>query len=152
MLELVETSPLARRSSLITAVKCPSALGGHNGVLSGAPCCFRPPHRAGRSADIGLCCDSLSIFWCRFVVFTGTIFPFAIAYFSPRHGSAVFWIVMAGLFVVHIIFFVPLIRYVRQLTGFDYILYGPLEALAFAVVIPRAMRMVRGRAGGPDAK
>jgi hypothetical protein len=90
--------------------------------------------------------------WGRFVVFTGTIFPFAIAYFSPRHGSAVFWIVMAGLFVVHIIFFVALIRYVRQLTGFDYILYGPLEALAFAVVIPRAMRMVRGRAGGPDAK
>jgi hypothetical protein len=92
--------------------------------------------------------------WSRFAVFNATIFPFAIAYFSPRHGSRIFWIVMTGIFVLHMIFFVAFMHYVRQLTGFDYIIYGPIEALVFAIVIPRAMRMFHGRrlASGPDPK
>jgi hypothetical protein len=44
----------------------------------------------------------------RFVLFTATIFSLAIAHFSPHHGSASFWIVMTGLFLVHIMFFVAL--------------------------------------------
>src|SRR5580704_961900 len=80
--------------------------------------------------------------WGRFGVFTATIFPLAIAYFSPRHASGVFWIVMTALFVVHVIFFVAFIHYFRHLTGFDYTLSGPIEALVFVFVIPRATRML----------
>jgi hypothetical protein len=90
----------------------------------------------------------------RFVVFTATIFPLAIAHFRPRTGSGIFWAVLGIVFVVHVIFFVAFMHYVRQLTSFDYILYGPLEALIFVIVIPRAMHMFNGRrlAGGPDPK
>ena len=85
--------------------------------------------------------------WTRFVVFTATIFSLAIAHFSPRnrHRLGAFWSVLTGVFVVHIIFFVAVIHYVRQLTSLDYILYGPLEALAFVIVMPRAMRVFRRR-------
>jgi len=80
--------------------------------------------------------------WTRLVVFTAAIFPLAIAYFAPRQASAVFWTVMAALFVMHIIVFVVLIHYFRQLSSFDYTLYGPLEALFFVYIIPRATRMI----------
>jgi len=55
---------------------------------------------------------------------------------------------------VHIVFFVAVVHYVRQLTSFDYILYGPLEALAFVIVIPRGMRMFHGHRleGGQGGK
>jgi hypothetical protein len=82
--------------------------------------------------------------WTRFVVFTATIFLLAVAYFSPRHASAAFWTIITAMFVMHVVFFVALIRYVRELTGLDYTLYGPLEALIFAYVIPRATRTIRG--------
>jgi drug/metabolite transporter (DMT)-like permease len=92
--------------------------------------------------------------WTRFVVFTATIFPLAIAHFRPRHGSGIFWAALGAVFVVHMVLFAFIIQHVRQLTSFDYVLCAPFEALAFAFLIPRATRMFRGRrlAGGPDTK
>jgi hypothetical protein len=83
--------------------------------------------------------------WSRFVIFTATIFPLATAYFRPHHRSSVFWIVMAGVFALHIIFFVTFMRYFRQLTSLDYIIYGPIEALIIAILFPRAMHFVHIR-------
>ena len=79
--------------------------------------------------------------WSRFVVFTATIFLLAISYFRPRHRSGVFWIVMAGIFALHIIIFVSFMHYFRQLTAFDYMIFGPVEALIIAAVFPRAMHL-----------
>ena len=81
--------------------------------------------------------------WIRFGAFTVVIFPLAIAHLGPRHGSAIFWIVIGVIFVIHMALFIAIIRYVRQLTALDYTIYGPIEALAFAIIIPRATHALR---------
>jgi hypothetical protein len=86
--------------------------------------------------------------WTRFVIFTAVIFPLAIAHYRPRHKSSAFWIIMTALFVVHIAFFVALFHHFRQLTGLEYSLYGPLEAVILAYLIPRGTRLLRSRNSG----
>jgi hypothetical protein len=81
--------------------------------------------------------------WIRFGAFTVVIFPLAIAYLGPRHGSVIFWIVMGVMFVIHTALFIAIIRYVRGLTAFDYTICGPIEALAFSIIIPRATHALR---------
>jgi len=86
--------------------------------------------------------------WIRFAAYTAAIFPLAITYFRPHHASAAFWTLITALFVTHLVFFVGVIHYVRQLTSFDYIFWGPFEGLAFAILIPRAMHVLRRRHAG----
>lgn len=81
--------------------------------------------------------------WIRFGAFTVVLFPLAIAHLGPRHGSIQFWIVMGVIFLFHIALYIAIIRYVRQLTAFDYTICGPIEALAFVFIVPRATHVLQ---------
>ena len=73
--------------------------------------------------------------WFPFAIFTGTLFPVLVSRFRPRREQALYWQIATGLFLLHIVFFVWFIRYVRALAPVDYVVYGPLEWFVVGLVL-----------------
>jgi hypothetical protein len=83
--------------------------------------------------------------WFPFVIFTSTMFPVLVSRFRPRREQAPYWQIATALFLLHVVFFVLFIRYIRALAPMDYILYGPLEWFAVGLVLYYAGRIRTSR-------